>query len=136
MMGTQEQFHKLHLNRSKRLYKYTFHLFRMIHENSMSPESAIQGTGAGPWKDTTQHGQGEGGLQTQRRQFCFSVHSGATFTLTHCAHPAGAAGPRPAGRDVTQGQGSSAGTEPPLGQSHLQGSATWGTEPPSGQCHP
>lgn len=41
MMGTQEQFHKLHLNRSKRLYKYTFQLFRMIHEKNQFPRSLL-----------------------------------------------------------------------------------------------
>lgn len=82
MMGTQEQFHKLHLNRSKRLYKYTFQLFRMIHENSISPESAIQGTGSlarryrrgASWKDTTQHGQGERRVENADKMIlCFSL---------------------------------------------------------------
>lgn len=82
MMGTQEQFHKLHLNRSKRLYKYTFQLFRMIHENSISPESAIQGTGSlarryrrgASWKDTTQHGQGERRVENADKIIlCFSL---------------------------------------------------------------
>lgn len=133
MMGTQEQFHKLHLNRSKRLYKYTFQLFRMIHENSMSPESAIQGTaGEGPGGKTQLNMDKvrEGWKRSSNTALLFSVHSGATsaaiFTLGNCAHPS----PRPAGLDVTLG---SRGAVP--GQCHPWGSATRGAEPPSGKCH-
>lgn len=54
----------------------------MIHENSISPESAIQGTGSlarryrrgASWKDTTQHGQGERRVENADKiMLCFSL---------------------------------------------------------------
>lgn len=130
MMGTQERFHKLHLNRSKRLYKYTFQLFRMIHENSISPESAIQGTGSlarryrrgASWKDTTQRGQGERRVgNADKIILCFSLCAFWSHQRIHfhiklvcsCQQELPAPGPadlytRPGSRSSWQGSGARA----------------------------
>lgn len=96
----------------------------MIHENSMSPESAIQGTaGEGPrGKTQLNMDKVRGGLKTQikQRSAFLSVHSGVTsasiFTLSYCAHPSSSCQPSACRSGCDPGQqGSSARAVPPPG---------------------